>query len=247
MKNKKVSLVIPCYCEAEDIEKNVNTVKEFLKTPIEGFDFDIVVVNDGSKDNTKEVIESIKDIHPVSYEPNQGKGNAVREGLRYSVEKLNSDYIIFMDADMSTDLSATNKCLEILESGAGIALGSRHDKDSDIRIKQPLKRRFVSKCSRIIIGMMYHFKVKDTQCGFKGLNQETAKVLVKKSKMNGFSFDVEYLYIAKLRKISYKSFPVIWSDDRGSTVRVFKSSVRFFKDLFKIKRNKKHYLNDEEN
>ena len=245
MENKKVSLVIPCYCEEEDIEKNVNKVKDYLKTPVDGFDFDIVVVNDGSKDNTKEVIEHIEGIYPVSYEPNQGKGNAVREGLRYSIEKLNCDYVIFMDADMSTDLSAINKCLDILESGVEVVIGSRHDKDSDIRIKQPFKRRFVSKCSRIIIGSMFHFKVKDTQCGFKGMNKEAARVMVDKSKMNGFSFDVEYLYIAKLNKISYKSFPVIWSDDRGSTVKVFKSSVRFFKDLFKIKRNKKLYLKDE--
>ncbi len=242
---KKVSIVVPCYNEAQDIAKKSEVVKDYLKNN-KDYHFDVVLVNDGSKDNTEEVIKSIEGVHAVSYHPNGGKGHAVREGLRYSVDTLDSDYILFMDADLSTDLSAVEKCLSLLEEGNDFVLGSRHDKESDIRIKQPFKRRFISKCSRIIIKSMFHFKkIKDTQCGFKGMKKEVAKILVDKSKMDGFSFDVEYLYIVKLRQFSYISFPVIWSDDRGSTVSPLRSSVRFFKDLFKIKRNKKHYLKDE--
>ena len=241
---KKVSLIFPCYNEAADVEKKVEVVKEYLKN-IQDYHFDIVLVNDGSKDNSEEVMKNIKDVQIVSYHPNHGKGHAVREGLRHSLDVLHNDYAIFMDADLSTDLSAISPCLKYLEEGYAISLGSRYDKDSDIRIKQPLKRRFISKCSKIIIGSMFHFKLKDTQCGFKGINQEMARLLIDKSKMDGFSFDVEYLYIAKLNKLTYKSFGVIWSDDRGSTVAPLKTSIQFFKDLFKIKHYKKTYLKDE--
>ena len=241
---KKVGIIIPCYNESKDIKVKAEIVKEIVLL-IKEYHFDIIVVNDGSKDDTEEVIKTIKDINVVSYTPNAGKGHAIKEGLKEAMDKFNDDYYIFMDADLSTDLSAIKPCLEIFEEGYDFALGSRYDKDSNIAIKQPLKRRFISKCSRIIISMMFHFKLKDTQCGFKGMNKKLAEVLVNKSLMDRFSFDVEYIYIAKLNGFTYKSFGVLWRDDRGSTVSPIKSSVRFFKDLFKIKKNKKKYLIEE--
>ena len=242
---KNVALIIPCYNESEDISRKVEILKKYLNDNPIDYSFDIVLVNDGSKDNTEEVINSLKKetrVHALSYTPNKGKGNAVKNGLKYALNELKSDYMIFMDADLSTDLKAIKPCLDILEEGIDIALASRHDKESNIAIKQPFKRRFISKCSRIIISSMFHFKVKDTQCGFKGSNRDIVEIIINKTKMERFSFDVEYLYIAKLNKKTYKSFPVTWSDDRTSTVYPLKSSIRFFKDLFKIKRNKKSYL-----
>ena len=238
---KKIGLIIPCYNEEKDISGSISKIKDFL-TFQKDYQFFIIPVDDGSKDKTKEIIEGIKDIYPVSYTPNRGKGGAVKEGINKSFNELHCDYAIFMDADLSTDLKAIPECISLLEGGHDFVITSRHDKESVIKVKQPFNRRFISKCSRIIIGMMFHFKVKDTQCGFKGINQQFGLELLQKSKINGFSFDVEFLYIAKLNKRSYKSFPVVWSHDDDSTVSSFKTSVRFFKDLFKIKRYKKQYL-----
>ena len=232
----ELSIVIPCYKEASDIEKNINRIKEYLKE--NKIDAEIIAVSDGSPDNTFDIIKNIPDIKGIGYEKNKGKGGATRFGL----EHAEGDYIIFMDADLSTDLSAIIPCLNLLKEGNDFVAGSRYDKESNIKIKQPFKRRFISKCSRIIISSMFHFKLKDTQCGFKGMNKDTAKLLIEKSKMDGFSFDVEYLYIVKLNKRKYISLPVIWSDDRTSTVSPLRSSIRFFKDLFKIKKHKKEYL-----
>lgn len=241
---KKVAIVIPCYQESRSIKKNVETVKQYLKD-INQYHFDIVLVNDGSKDNTLEIINSIKDIHVVTYPINQGKGHAVKEGLIYSLNNLKSDYLIFMDADLSTHLPAIDDSLKLLEQGNDMALASRYDKESKMPIKQPLKRRFISKCARMLIKMMFCFKdIKDTQCGFKAMNKDTVSLIVSKAKMERFSFDVEYMYIAKLNNKTYKSFPVVWNDDNNSTVATFSSSVRAFKDLFKIKRNKKSYMEE---
>ena len=177
----------------------------------------------------------------VSYENNHGKGYAVRSGFKYALDNLNPDYLFFMDIDLSTDLSAVPLAIKALED-CPFVIGSRYDKGSNIAIKQPLKRRFISKCSRIIIKTMFHFKVKETQCGFKAVNKDVAKILVDKGIIDRFAFDVEYLYIAKLNNITYKSIPVTWRDDRGSTVGIVKSSNSFFKDLFVIKKHKKHYI-----
>lgn len=239
---KKIALVIPCYNEEKDIATSIEKIKVFLSDK-KDYQFFIVPVDDGSKDSTKEIINNIKDIYPVSYSPNRGKGGAVKAGIDYSFNKLNVDHVIFMDADLSTDLSAIKQCAKLLEKDYDLVVASRYNPDSLIKVKQPFKRRFISKCSRIIISSMFHFKLKDTQCGFKGMNKEMGQLFLNKSKINGFSFDVELIYINKLNGKKCVSMPVIWANDEKSTVSGFKTSIRFFKDLFKIKRWKKDYLN----
>ena len=239
---KKVGIIIPCYNEEKIIKSSILKIKDFFLCNKE-FKYFIVSVNDGSTDKTQEILESIKDIHPISYSPNKGKGGAIKEGLKYCFKEMKMDYAIFMDADLSTKLNALPICLDYLEQRYKFVITSRHDKDSVIEVRQPLNRRFISKCSRIIIGSMFHFKVKDTQCGFKGFSKDFGLELLRKSRINGFSFDVEFLYIAKLNHYRYVSFPVIWSHEDDSKVSGLKTSFRFFKDLFKIKRNKKYYRN----
>ena len=193
-------------------------------------------MNDGSKDNTKEVIASIPDIKALSYDINRGKGGAVK----YGIENATGDYVLFMDADLSTDLSAIEKVIE-LAPNYDLIVGSRHAKDSVIKKKQPLLRVFIGWCCRLIVNMMFHLKLKDTQCGFKAVRTAVAKRIVSKQLVTNFAFDVEYLYIAKLNKLSMYELGVIWQDDRTSTVSPIKSSIKFFKDLAFIKKNKNKY------
>ena len=231
----KLSIVIPCYNEAKDIAKNVELVKDYLiKNQI---DYELLLVNDGSKDNTKEVIESIPDVKALSYDINRGKGGAVK----YGIENSTGDYILFMDADLSTDISAIEEVVK-LAPNYDVILGSRHAKGSVIKKKQPALRVFIGWCCRQLVNMKFRTKLKDTQCGFKAIRTDIAKQIVSKQLINNFAFDVEYIYIAKLNNLSIAEMGVIWSDDRGSTVSPFKSSVKFFKDLSFIKRHKKTYL-----
>lgn len=231
----KLSIIIPCYNESKDIAKNVDIVKDYLKE--NKIDYELIVVNDGSKDNTKEVIESIPDIIPVSYEPNRGKGGAVKEGILNAT----GDYVLFMDADLSTDISAINQVVEIAPT-CDLLIGSRHAKGSVIKKKQPLLRVFIGWCCRLLVNMKFHTHLKDTQCGFKAMRLDVAKRIVEKQLINNFAFDVEYIYIAKLNNLTIKELGITWSDDRESTVSPFKSSIKFFKDLHFIKKNKKNYL-----
>ena len=237
---KKVGIILPCYNEEKGVTMNIARVMEYCSN-LPNYSFVYIPVNDGSKDNTKGVLESVEGVDYVSYDDNRGKGHAVTEGLKKAIE-LECDYMVFMDIDLSTDMEALPKVLLELEN-TDFVMGSRYEKESNIVIKQPFKRRFISKCSRIIIKMMFRFPTKDTQCGFKGMNRRVAEIIVDKTLVDNFAFDVEYLYIAKLHKFSMKPVPVIWKDDRDSRVQAFKSSVKFFFDLFKIKRNKKKYVN----
>ena len=235
----KLSIIIPCYNESKDIAKNVEIVKQYLLD--HNIDHELILVNDGSKDNTKEVIESIDGVVALSYEPNRGKGGAVKEGI----ENATGDYVLFMDADLSTDISAIEQVVEQAPS-CDLLIGSRHAKDSVIKKKQPALRVFIGWCCRVLVNMLFHTKLKDTQCGFKAMRTDAAKQIVSKQLINNFAFDVEYIYIAKLNNLSIKELGITWSDDRESTVSPFKSSVKFFKDLYHIKRNKKHYYFNEE-
>ena len=231
----KLSVIIPCYNESQDIVKNTETVKKYLED--KNIDYELILVNDGSKDNTKEVIESIPGVKALSYEPNRGKGGAVK----YGIENATGDYALFMDADLSTDLSAIDKVIEFGPQ-YDIIVGSRHSKDAVIKKKQPALRVFIGWCCRVLVNMLFHTKLKDTQCGFKAMKMDAAKKIAEKQLVNKFAFDVEYIYIAKLNHLTMKEIGVIWSDDRTSTVSPFKSSVRFFKDIGFIRRHKKHYF-----
>ena len=233
----KLSIVIPCYNESKDIEKNAEIVKEYLSNL--KVDYEIILVNDGSKDNTKEVIESIPGVKALSYDDNRGKGGAVK----YGIENATGNYVIFMDADLSTKLDAIEKLIPLLPQ-YDMVIGSRHAKDSVIKKKQPALRVFIGWCCRRLVNMKFHFKYKDTQCGFKAMRTDIAKKIVAKQVVNNFAFDVEYIYIAKLNNLSIYEMGVTWEDDRGSTVSPLKSSIRFFKDMSFIKKHKKTYLFD---
>ena len=235
----KLSIIVPCYNESKDIAKNSEIIKHYLESIKQ--DYELILVNDGSKDNTKEVIESIPGVKALSYDINLGKGGAVK----YGIESATGDYVLFMDADLSTDLEAVERLVKILPD-YDMVIGSRHAKDSVIKKKQPALRVFIGWCCRKLVNMKFHFKYKDTQCGFKAMRTDIAKKIVEKQVVNNFAFDVEYLYIANLNNLSIYEMGVIWADDRGSTVSPLKSSIKFFKDLSFIKKHKKTYLFDNQ-
>lgn len=240
MKNDLFSIIIPCYNEGNKLINNVNKLIEYLYT-INISEYEILIVDDGSTKDTKDICESIavsnKCVKFISYEKNQGKGEAVRVGI----ENSKGGYILFMDADLSTDISAISKVIN-LKDNYDVIIGSRRNKETVLVKKQPLLRRITGKCCSILTNFIIPLHLGDTQCGFKAFEGEFAREMVLKQKLKGFAFDVEYLYIAKLNNKKIKEIGIIWENDEDSKVSLLKSSIRFFADLFEIRKNKKRYI-----
>lgn len=233
-----LSVIIPCYKEEKDIERNVTILHNFLLS--NNIDAEIICVSDGSPDNTFPIIKKIPFVKGIGYKDNKGKGGAIK----YGIEHATGEYILYMDADLSTDLNGIIELQKHINK-FDIIIGSRHTHGSIIKVRQPLQRRIIGKICRMLVNLKFRFGLKDTQCGFKAIKKKCALKIIELQRIDDFAFDIEYLYIAKLLKMTTVEIPVIWSDDRGSTVSPIKSSIRFLKDLRKIKKNKIHYLSKE--
>ncbi len=214
-----------------------------------GLTYDILIVADGSNEEEwaimKEAARSFPaHVHLLDDEGLKGKGNAIKKGI----EHANSDYVLFFDADMATDLS----CFDEMKKDLGkidCMIASRDAKGSRYALKQPLKRRITHFGARMLIKMKFHLKgVKDTQCGFKCFRTKLAKEIARRQIVTAFAFDVEYLYFFSLNGYSIKEYPCTWTDDAGdSSVKgLSRTSKTFAKDLGRIKKNKRNYLLSEE-
>lgn len=230
-----LSIIIPAYNEEERLPKTLNQVISFFNN--KHVDHEIIVINDGSKDGTKKVIEDyakkFSQVKLINNGINQGKGYSVRAG----VNQAQGDLILFSDADLSTPIEEYDKLKSQLDAGFDIVIGSRRSKGADIRIKQPLHRRFLGKSFGLLVQILAVKGIRDTQCGFKLFKQEIAKKVFPLQKINRFSFDVEVLFIAQKKfNAEIKEVPVTWIDSaERSTVNAGKETFRMLKDLIKIR------------
>lgn len=229
---RDIVIIIPCYKGGRLLSANLPKLFDYINNHKENR-FKVIVINDGSTDNTLEILRNIKGIILLSYAKNKGKGGAVQYGIKHIKP---CDAVIIMDADFSTDLKAIDDSINEIKNN-DVVIASRFLKDSYLPVKRSLKRRIVSKCCNIIVNLMFHFHLKDTQCGFKCFKYNVAKLLTDKQTIQGWSFDVEYLYLAKLNGYKIKEIPVTWTESDDSTVKVTKASLNFFKSLFTIKKN----------
>ena len=230
----KISIVIPAFNEEKRIGKTLKKISHYLKN--KRFDYEIIIVDDGSTDKTREVVKKFlknKKIILTKKRKNKGKGFSIREGALRAKNKL----ILFSDADLSTPIEELDKFLKDINK-YDIIIGSRAIKGANIRIKQPTYRVLIGKIFNKIVRLLAVKRIKDTQCGFKLF--KNCKDIFKKQTIEGFGFDVELLYIAQKNGLKIKEVPVIWLNVEGSRVSALKDSIRMFCDLIKIKYN--HFI-----
>lgn len=239
----KLSIVIPCYNEANKIKDNIIKIRDYLKHECL-HDYEILLVNDGSTDNIESVAKNIQSefqkqnqFRFITYEKNRGKGYAVKTGIENAI----GDYILFMDADLSVSITAIRKYWDVKDE-ADIWIASRRHKDSKVSVPTGLVRKITSKCCNILTRLITGLKFPDTQCGFKCFKADVAKKIVTKQTLDRWSFDVELLMIAQLNNYTIKDFGIEWRNDADSRVSVVDASIKFFKELFYIRKNRKHYF-----
>ncbi len=209
-----------------------------------GIDYEILVCSDGSDEPNQKALEQVKARLPekvrfLTYQGHSGKGHNVKR----LIEEAESDWFVFMDTDLATDLDAFQTLLPYIDDYEAI-IASRHHEGSLILGEQGFLRRLMGRVSRSLIRHKFKFKgITDTQCGFKAFKTSVAKKMAEKQIIDGFAFDVEYLYFLFLNDYRVLEIPCRWTDYPSSTIgHPFKSSRLFVKDLRKIQRNKKNYI-----
>lgn len=205
-------------------------IKHFFKQ--EQIGHEIIVVDDGSKDNTVQVAqECLPEVKILRHKRNLGKGAAVRTG----VLEASGKYILFMDADNSTRIQELKKFLPLIRGGL-ILIGSRYLKDSYIQASQPRLRIILGRIGNIIIRVLLIKGIHDTQCGFKLFSHGAAKKIFEAQTIQGFAFDIEILALARYFGYSIKEIPINWHNELKGTLS-YKSYLLSLRDLFLIKRN----------
>ncbi|MBN1126990.1 MAG: glycosyltransferase [Sedimentisphaerales bacterium] len=234
-----ISIIIPAFEESHKIRKDIETAWQFLQD--HSLTGEIIVVDDGSSDDTALAAKAVgkeldAPLRVIRYEPNQGKGHAVRIGIVQSV----GDYVMFADAGTCVPYDNALRGLEMIRSGqCDIANGSRRINGCQIDSQQTAIRRFCSKSFRKVIRLFMGIprELTDTQCGFKVYRGEIARRLYALSKIDGFTFDVEIILLARQKGYRIREFPVDWTCDCDSRISIHKTSIHVFKELFRIRRN----------
>ncbi len=238
MSRPELSVVIPVYNEAARVGKALEGAFAYLKS--KKITAEIIVVDDGSKDKTVQVVERYKRLasrnqslkvlkHPV----NRGKGAAVQTGALAAAGKT----VLYMDADNATPLEEFEGFRQELKKGTEVLLGSRAVDRKKVKVHQPIHREAMGRIFNLLVQLLATPGLWDTQCGFKAFSQRAAKAIFPLQTIERFGFDVELLYIARKQGFAIKEMPVHWYDSPDSRVSVFRDSARMFTDLLVIRWN----------
>lgn len=235
-----VSLIIPAYNEASRITASLEKIFAYFE--LQNYDSEVIVVDDGSPDNSLEVIrEAFAKKSPsskvksrlIELVTNAGKGAAVRAGMLGATGAIR----IFTDADLSTPIHEVEKVIAAIESGGyDVVIGSRALEGRKlVKVHQPWYRETMGRFFNLLVQVFVFRGIKDTQCGFKGFRAEAAEKIFDEQKVMGFSFDVEILYLAKKMGYKIKEVAVEWYNDERTTVGALSDSARMFFELVRIR------------
>lgn len=238
MANKPyLSIIIPAYNEGSkrenEFEKHMEEIGKYFRD--KNLSYEVIIVNDGSKDNTTEVSRSfsryVSKLEVIDRKENRGKWYSVREGLM----KANGEFRLFTDADGATPITNLDNFLEYMKNGEHMIIGSRDLKASKIEKHQPKWKELLGDAGNILIQFMMGLRgIKDTQCGFKVLSEEVVNKIVPRLKVDRWGGDFEMLMLA--RKLGYKiiEVPVTWVDAGQSLVGI-RGYFITLKELFQVK------------
>jgi len=230
-----ISIVVPAWNEAARIPSALRQIVGYVEP--RGNRFEVLVVDDGSTDDTVSVVEQIcretNAVRLLRNPGNCGKGFAVRNGML----EARGEYLLFTDADLSSPITEADRLLEPLKTGYDVVFGSRALRPEWVFPRQPWLRETAGKTFNLFVRALTALPFRDTQCGFKAFRREAARAIFSRQTIPGFGFDVEILYLA--RKLGYRVLetPVHWANDTRTKVHPFRDGSRMFADLLRIRWN----------
>jgi glycosyltransferase involved in cell wall biosynthesis len=217
MEQPYLSVIIPAYNEAKRLPPTLIDIDHKLSAA--GFSYEIVVVNDASRDETATIVKKmsadIPHLRLIDNDTNKGKGGVVRQGMLETRGQIR----LFMDADGSTSIDHFFAMQPFFKEGYAVVIGSRAIKGSQLDPPEPLIRQIPGKAGNLLIQLVNLPGIWDTQCGFKAFTAEAADKVFTLSKIPGWGFDIEILSLAKTLGYKIKEIPVRWVNKEGSTVK----------------------------
>jgi glycosyltransferase involved in cell wall biosynthesis len=234
-----ISIVVPAYNESTRIGQSLQKILFYLTE--QGFAGELIVVDDGSTDETGQVVQNfircnlqspLVQLVLLSNSKNMGKGYSIRAGVLRATKAI----VVFTDADLSTPITEFPKLVDPIRKGAyDVVIGSRALNRELIGQHQPLWRESAGRIFNLLMRLIVGLKFKDTQCGFKAYRRSLIWPVFQGLKLHGYSFDVEVLFLAKKRGVRIAEVPVVWNHAEGSRVHLFKDSLKMLVELLQIR------------
>jgi glycosyltransferase involved in cell wall biosynthesis len=213
-----LSVIIPAFNEAENLEKNVPNLVKYLNS--KKIRYELLVSEDGSDDGTQELLKRFSEIYGITHIHNErrlGKGG----GLKRAASAVKYEKVIFIDADMPIKIDSFETMIDDLERN-DVVIGSRYVKGHESRTERTFKRLLLSKAFHLLVKIMFpELKVSDTQCGFKGFKKDVFVSVNRKTKVNDWSWDVEFLVRASKEGYKIKEIPIEWKESSQTRVNLF--------------------------
>ncbi len=227
------SIVIPAYNESARLGATLEKVLAYVHA--QGCDAEIIVVNDGSRDNTADIVRTFSAKDPalrlVENPGNRGKGYSVRNGMLHA----RGGIVLFSDADLSSPIEEAPKLLEALDAGADIAIGSRWLRAETQTQRQPLHRQIFGRIFNLMLRVTLGLQFKDTQCGFKAFRQAAVQAIFPLQKIERWGFDPEVLFLARKFKFKVQEIPVVWGHSGGTRINPLVDGSRMFLEMLRIR------------
>lgn len=231
----EISVVVPAYNEQWRLPTTLIDMIDYFDA--RQCSYEIIVVDDGSVDQTSDIVKKFEKIRSqvtfIRVPRNYGKGHAVRMG----VLNAHGRKVLFADADGSTPISEIERLENALAQGADVAIGSRALASQDTVVTTNVLRKYFGRLFNFLVNVLVLPQIADTQCGFKMFTSKAARFLFERQKSDGFSFDVEILYMARRAGLKINEIPINWVNVPGSKVNLFLDPLRMLADimLFRVR------------
>ncbi|MFN4894220.1 MAG: dolichyl-phosphate beta-glucosyltransferase [Pseudomonadota bacterium] len=239
----EISIVVPAFNEERRLPPTlIDMIDYFDRQP---FTYEIIVVDDGSRDGTAEVVRKFERVRHqvklIQLPKNQGKGHAVRLG----VLNTHGKYVLFADADGATPIDQFARLYSAVQNGAQIAIGSRALASLDTKVSTSVHRRLLGRIFNRWVNTVLLPSITDTQCGFKMFTRCAALFLFRRQHSDRFSFDVEILYIATKASLRIQEVAINWNNIPGSKVNLVVDSLRMLRDVLRFRVLHRNVTSDE--
>jgi dolichyl-phosphate beta-glucosyltransferase len=227
------SIILPAFNESSRIGPTLEKTLAFVRE--QGWDTEIIVVNDGSFDGTADIVRAFMahapELRLLENPGNRGKGYSVRNGML----NARGDILLFSDADLSSPIYESIKLIGAIEQGADVAFGSRWLLAEMQTRRQSLLRQFVGRAYNRLLRTLLGLPYKDTQCGFKACTRRAAEVIFTRQHIEGWGFDPEVLFIARKFGLKMTEVAVEWANDDRSKISPIVDGIKMFWELLRVR------------